>query len=263
MPDPIVTTAEETPNPEQPIKYDARQQEHINSLLAREREAAERKFNAKIEQEKSELASRIEELQKQINSPKTKDKPQGDDDPEVLKGKLIEFSTLLEKQNIESKKWQTQFEQKAKEAEQAKRENSETLKKVAITSAAQKAKFRDTNEIIKLTQDEVVWNPDLNRFVVLNEHGQPRMNEALEPLSLEGFYLEYAEKKKYLVHSDFQPGLGTTPSTGFDANFANLKLTDLFGKDSKPQQTMRLKKENITLYNKLRDQAKRQGLVPE
>lgn len=259
-PEVIITDPAVQPEGSVQVKFDEAQQVKINALMKQEREKAERRVREQAEIEKGELLNKLQELEAK-NAPKTHNK-QGDDDPEALKGKVAELAALVEAQKNETKRWTEEARKKADEAAQAKSDVQNVQKKIAMNSAAQSAKFRNLDHAVLLTQDAVKWDSEHNSWVVLGEHGQPRMNASMEPLSLEEFYQDFAAKHKYMVAGDIASGVGSTPNSGQVLDgLGTIKLENVFGSKSNSALAMQLKKQQPAVYSKMKIQAQAQGLI--
>jgi hypothetical protein len=243
------------------IVFDERQQIRVNALLKKEKEAAMRTALAQFESEKAQLLQQLEEAKRSTSAPKTRSNG-GDEDADALKGKLEELKSLLETQKGEVKRWEQEAKQKSNEALTAREEARNVAKRNAMVSAAGKAKFINPDDAVMLTDRFVKWDAESNSFIVIGDHGQARMNSAMEPMTLEEFYLDYAAKNKYMVKGDMNPGFGSTPGNGnVNDGLGQLKLEDLFGKNAKPALTQQLKKQDPAQYAALRKRAVAIGLV--
>jgi hypothetical protein len=235
----------------------------VNALLKKERETAMRTALAQFESEKAQLLQQLEEAKRSTCRTRSPEAPKsGDEDADALKGKLEELKSLLETQKGEVKRWEQEAKQKSNEALTAREEARNVAKRNAMVSAAGKAKFINPDDAVMLTDRFVKWDAESNSFIVIGDHGQARMNSAMEPMTLEEFYLDYAAKNKYMVKGDMNPGFGSTPGNGnVNDGLGQLKLEDLFGKNAKPALTQQLKKQDPAQYAALRKRAVAIGLV--
>lgn len=257
----IITDPAVTPEGNAPITFDERQQIRVNALLKTEKEKAARAAAASYESDKADYIRQIDELKKkaQPHSPAAKG---GEDDPEVLKGRLEEYKSLVEAEKNNVKRFQLEAKQKSDEALTAREEARSVQKRIAMTNAATKANFFDVEDIVELQEKKIKWDADTNSFFVIGEHGQPRLNSAMEPMSLDEFFSELATKKKNWVKGNITPGLGSTPSQGFNIDsLGTVKPESVFGPKSNAKLATELKRQDPIKYAQLRKIAVAQGLL--
>lgn len=190
--------------------------------------------------EKKEGKAAIEELERQIAEVKAANKPLAD-----------QLQTL-----------QTQMTEKDKLILKSKQEAVNIRKEVAIAKAATPVNFMSLEVAMKLTADSIKWEESKGKFVVIGENSQERLNSALEPMSLEEFYQEYAAKNPYLVRGDTKSGTGST--SGSRSNLSNdgkFEVKQIFGKESNAVFAQQLKRQNPAEYARLKEIAKSSGLI--
>lgn len=237
------------------VVFDDAQQSKVNAIVLREKANLERKLQSTFETEKADFLRQIEELKK----PKPSTGRPGEEDAEALKGKVEEFKNLLETEKSRAKRWEEEAQAKAKEALIARSEAQLVQKRIAMSSAAAAAKFRNPEHAVSLSESNVKWDADHNKFIVLGDHGQPRMNNALEEMSLEEYFKDFASKNPYMVQGSVIPGFGTTPGAG--PVDSGVKVEEVFGKGSSAVLAQQLKRSDPVRYAALRKVALAQGRI--
>ena len=226
-------------------------QQLIDAAVARTSANVRKEYDAKV----AELTTQIESLKSA--PPKPKDKPDPTD------AQLAEFKQVVEQSKQEAERWRTAAQEKERLAEQARQEAQEIRKDVAITSAASKIPFFNLDVVRTLTKDQIQWDAERNTFVVKGPNGQIRYDATLEnPLSLESFYTEFAANNKYLVRSELPSGSGSTESsrTNVSSN-GRYEVTDIFGPKSSSAKASQLMKDNPQEYRRLKEIARKEGLI--
>src|SRR5581483_11429597 len=148
-----------------------------------------------------------------------------------------------------------------KEAEQAKLELLNTRKQVTITSEAVKHNFINTEQVLKLTSDNIKWDDAQQRFIVYGEDGRERYNSQYEPMTVGEFLAEFAQNNKHLVRGDVRPGAGSSESARSGLNGQRYELKQIFGKESNSALASKLMKEDPKMYRAMKEQARAQGLI--
>lgn len=237
------------------ITFTPEQQERVNELIkdAMGRAGKEaREEAARLREEQKSVKGELEKLQEELKKAAAGGGKASDDE---LKAEVERIKNL---HTEEKTRLQSQAEAQSKEAKQYKDKFEDLRRKIAIQTAAAKHNFVDVNVVMKLTEDAVQWDSERGAFVVM-EGGVARMNSSFEPMSLEEYYAEYANKSPYLVRSDARSGNGSSESNA--SNGSKLKLTDLFGPDSSGKLANELAQSNPAEYRRLREQARQQGLI--
>lgn len=155
---------------------------------------------------------------------------------------------------------------KAKDAEieKAKAETVAVRKQNAITEAGAKYNFYDPGkQLAKLTQDQIKWSNELNRFVVVADDGTPRVSlDGSTPLTVDEFFREFATKNPHLVKGEVKPGVGSrenqlpTPAVG-----ERERISKLFGKGSDSRAANILALSNPAEFKRQRYLARSYGLI--
>jgi len=209
--------------------------------------------------EKVQLQSEITDLQTKLAKVNAKG-GKGGDEAEALRNEIAEMKRAQSTNTDETSRLKQQVEAERKSAETARNEASDVRKSVAIQRAVNAANFVNNDIVEQLTKDSVKL--ENGKFVVVNEAGQPRMNAAFEPMTLNEFYAEFAAKNPYLVRSDVKAGQGSTQSSRYDVSRdGKLEVKQVFGKDSSAKLAMELKKSNPAEYARLKQIAISGGLI--
>ena len=155
---------------------------------------------------------------------------------------------------------------KAKDAEilKAKAETIAVRKQNAITEAGAKYNFYDPgNQLAKLTGDQIKFDGERNRFVVVGDDGTPRVGlDGSTPLTVDEFFREFATKNPHLVKGEVRPGVGSSESqTWKPAPTEREKICRLFGKNSDAVACNRLALSDPAEFKRQRYLAKSYGLI--
>ena len=168
--------------------------------------------------------------------------------------------TDIERLHHEHKKAMEAAAQKQHEADELRNQLQTFRKEQAITRAAERFGFHDSAAIAELTNKFVEFDPQYNRYVVKDEHGSPRLNNRLEPMSLDDFYQDYAANHPWTVRAEVRPGIGSTPSST-TTNGEDIPLEKLFGPGSDSALANKIAQRDIKLYRRLKQDARARGLV--
>jgi ElaB/YqjD/DUF883 family membrane-anchored ribosome-binding protein len=154
---------------------------------------------------------------------------------------------------------------KAKDAEieKAKAETVAVRKENAIRQAAETYGFFNSAQVLKLTEQDIKWDGEKNRFVVLGENGSPRLGlDGSTPLSLDEFYADFSRKNTHLVKGEVKPGIGSKENQiTRPAPTEREKISRLFGKGSDAVACNRLALSDPAEFKRQRYLAKSYGLV--
>lgn len=245
-------------DPNAPVAFEPAQQQKINSLLAAERQKAEKKAADALSAAKADYDKQIADLNDKLKKlPKS-----GDPDIQSLQGKIEEMTNLLENAKRETTRFQEEAHKKANEAQQVRNQMESVQKRIALTDAAVKLNFWNTEDIVSLTEHNIEFDQNLGRYIVKGEHGQPRLNTAMDPMTLDEFYKEFAAKRPHMVKSNQIPGFGSTPNgAGVLDGYGQIKVEDIFGAKANYELSAKVFKENRNLYDKLEKQAIARNLV--
>lgn len=236
------------------VTFDTKQQEKVNQLIKDAQGRAAKDIRAKLTAAEAEVTRLKGSSATQHTDPDTGKEPDANKDNE--------FRRIAEQRARELDAAKKEVEQARREADKARKAAINTEKRFVLTSAASKQDFVDVSDVISLTSDAVVWDEDQSKFIVVNENGEPRLNSAFAPMSVDEYYADYASKKAHLVKSGARGGAGSSTSNrSSTANGKRYELDKLFGKDSDAGVVNRLWKENPAEYKRLRAQAVEAGLV--
>lgn len=220
-------------------------------------------LQTQVQELNTNLSQATEKLNKFSTSNNNNDKS-GDAKEKVaeLEAKLQEFQSVGARHKEEVTRLTTQVTEFKKRAEEANSATVTLRKSVAIQQAAAGVGFVDLDAVRTLTENSVVLDKESGQFVVLNENGQPRLNSAMERMTLKEFYSDYAAAKPYLVRSDAKTGAGSTESSRSDVS-TNGKYTveQIFGAKSDARLANDLAKSDKKEYHRLRKIAIEQGLI--
>lgn len=189
-------------------------------------------------------------------------KTEANADVAALQAQIDEMKSASRTSKDEIAQWKTEAQTKAREVETAKAESLGIRKDVAITNAASKVNFVNTEVVLKLTKDNIQFDAASGRFIVTSDSGQPRLNAAMEPMSLDEFYTEFAAKNKYLVRGDIVPGTNSSENSRSNlSKNGQYEVKDIFGPKSNSRLANDLAKADPAEYRRLKAIARTAGLV--
>ena len=186
------------------VVFSEQQQKKIQDIIDARMGKAKGKHAEELtaaEQKIAELTAALEEATKAAdpNDPEGKKKYK-----ELIDGEKAKTTKAEEKAKLN--------ETKAKAAE-ARELN--LRKETAMSRAMQKAaKFVDTADVMDLTSKHITWNEELERFVVLGPDKKIKQNSSLDPMTLEEYFTDFAQKRPYLVNGDVKAGAGSEEAGG-------------------------------------------------
>ena len=132
-------------------------------------------------------------------------------------------------------------------------------KDLLIAQEASKHGFIDVTTLQRLTRDNLKHTDQ--GFVPVDDAGNPMLNAAQDPMTVEEFFRDYGNKHAYLVRSSVKPGTGSSGSTGSALGSPRYDIYKLFGPNSDASACNRLAISDPVTYRRLREEAKRKGLV--
>jgi hypothetical protein len=259
-------TAEQQAQEQAKVTFTPEQQAKVQEIIDTRMGAAgrEAREQARVEKERADrLEQELQTLkaQKPSTTGTTPPAKAGDGEIDSLRNKIVEMESVGKNTQAEKERLEKMVADSRKEAAEAKQEALNVRRDNAIQSAAAAANFYDLDAVKVLTKDSVKWDDQRNRWVVLGDNGQERMNAAYEPMSLGEFYTEYAAKKPYLVRGDVVGGTGATQSQRALSNNGKYTADQIFGKNSDPQLANQLMKENPAEYKRLKGFARENKLI--
>lgn len=248
------------------VTFDERQQARVDELIREAQGRASRELREQLTQTNDrmkQMEAELVEAKKQASNGRTAaDRQEGADDVERLRAEINEMKTVRKNFETEVERFKQQLGAKDKEVSEARTALLNERRNTAITNAASKLNFVNVGVVAKLTQDQVQWDENRNRFIVLNDQGTERMNAAYEPMSLDEFYAEYASKNPYLVRGDVKSGSGSSESRSALSRDGKYAVEQIFGPKSDSRLANRLAMENYPEYARLKAVAKENGLLP-
>lgn len=241
------------------VSFDEAQQIRVNELIkeAQGRAAKElREEAATAKREATELKARLEALEAEKAT-------QGDKSKKELDAELrAEMDRVKQVHKDEIASARKLAEAKEREAQQAAEALTSMKKQIAIQAAASKINFVDVSMVTTLTKDQVKFDPEVGRFIVLNDNGSIRMNASFEPVTLEEFYSDFAASRPYLVRGDMKSGTGSgESSTGSKRYGNNYTAEEIFGPKSNSKEANDLAMKYPKEYQRLKAEAREKGLV--
>lgn len=146
-------------------------------------------------------------------------------------------------------------------AEKAKADTLKERKLNVIANAASKEDFVNIKVVRALTEGNLQWNETDGKWTVLSDEGQPRMNSAYDPMTIDEFYADFAAKNPYLVKGSVKPGTGSSESTRSTLASGRYTVEQIFGKGSNAKLANELAIKNNAEYKRLRAEAIQKGIV--
>lgn len=259
--------AGETIPSQEKVTFTPEQQERVNELI---RDAMGR-AGRDARQEAEQVKARLQEIEGQFTTLRTEyeaiktAKPaktkEGEDEVAVLRAQIDEIKTAGASREQELNTLREQLKAREKAASEARNEAVQVRKSVAIRDAANKVGFFDLEEVAQLTDKYIRFDEATGRFKVINDDGVDRHNAAFEPMSLEEFYQEYASKKPHLVRTDLRGGVGSTESQRAISSDGKYAIEQLFGPKADAAKANKLALENKQEYRRLKELARKAGLI--
>jgi hypothetical protein len=215
-------------------------------------------FKAQLHNVQAELDTAKEALKHASKA----EKKEAKGDVEALQSTIDEMKRAQQLHVDETRKLQGLVTSKDEEVKTARSEAINIRKEIAIANAASKINFVNNEVISKLTKDNISWDADKNKFVVIGVDGSPRLNGSFDPMSLDEFYTEYASQNPYLVRGDVKGGSGSKESSHSGVmGSGKFEVKQIFGKESNSRLAMQLMKENPTEYHRMKALAISSGLL--
>ncbi len=151
---------------------------------------------------------------------------------------------------------------KDKEAQAARNETIAVRKQNIIQDAAAKLGFFNPSQVAQLTDKDVQWDAGKQKFIVLGEDGTERLGIDGNPLTVDGYYKEFASKNTHLVRGDVKPGVGSSENKiPYSTLGEKEKLAKLFGRGSDGKAANDLALSDPNEYKRQRHVARRLGLI--
>lgn len=182
-------------------------------------------------------------------------------DVEALQNQLLEYKNAQATNQAELERIRKQIADKDAEIGRVKNDAVEIKKQVAMQIAAGKANFIEVGQATELTSKFVKFDETRNQFVVHSENGAERLNSSYEPMTLEEFYKEFADKNPHLVRGDAKGGAGSTQAQRPGSVAGKYEMSQIFGPKSNGALANKLAKENLPEYRRLKAQAIEAGIL--
>jgi hypothetical protein len=245
------------------VTFDERQQARLDELIKEAQGRASRDVRSELDSTKkqlSELLSQNEALKAETSKAKTS--TSGATQTDEVKSLLEEARRASNEAKAEANRLKELAVAKEKEAADARSETLNIRKQIAIQNAATKNRFINLDDVVKLTQENIKWDDSRTRFTVFGDNGTERFNSAIEPMSLDEFYAEYASKHPYLVHGDAKTGAGSSESqrAGLSRS-GKYTVEQIFGKTSDGSLANALKRTDPVEYARLKIVARENKLI--
>lgn len=253
------------------VQFTPEQQEKINAIVEKAMGRAGNDARAEAAQLKVEAAAQKQQLaamQVELDAAKEaaknafgkSGKEHANADVAALQSQFDDLKKIQQQTAEENRLSKQQAQAKDKEVAEAREETIKVRKQNAIQSAAAKHNFVDPEMLTKLVGDSIKWEGD--KFVVLSEGGTVRLNAALDPMTMDEFFSDYASKKPYLVKGDVKSGAGSKVSASYQVTGDQfVKASDIFGKGSNSKLANEIGLKNPALYKSMKEQAKTAGLI--
>jgi hypothetical protein len=123
-----------------------------------------------------------------------------------------QYKALIDAEKAKAERFRIQAETAEKKAKDSEGDVLKVRKEVAIAKAAQKQNFFELDVVMKMTQDNIVWDEDSKGFVIM-ENGVIKENSSLKPMTLDEYFGSFAAQRPYLVNGNVKGGAGSTEST--------------------------------------------------
>jgi hypothetical protein len=186
------------------VVFDDEQQAKIQELIDRNHNKLSSKHTEVLSEKEKEIADLKAQLEEATKAA----------DPNDPEGKK-KYKELIDAEKAKTSKADEKAKLNETKAKAAEARELNLRRETAMARAMQKAaKFVDTADVMDLTNKYVTWNDELERFVVLGPDKKIKQNSALDPMTLEEFYTEFAQKRPYLVNGDVVAGAGSEEAGG-------------------------------------------------
>lgn len=234
-------------------KIAERLQRHQKELQTKNKELEE-KLLATLEQ--------LDEAKKTVQSaPKnSQEAKNAADEVIILKNEIEELRKANKTVQNERDEMKRQADKAAQEVVFKEQEMIRIRKRNVMTEAISKYKFINPKDVLRLTEDFVKYDKDLDDFIVVNENGTPRINSTTDPMSLSELYLEFGTLNKHHVQADAVAGFGSSESRS-KLNTKGWALEDVFGKNSDINKANELFNKDRAKYEAMRKEAKEKKLI--
>lgn len=254
-----------TANEEQ-VVFDDKQQAKVNELIQKAMGKAAKETKQELERTRTELTTLQSELttaKEALSKAKTPaERKEAKDDISALNAQLEETKNVVATMKSEAERWQREALAKADEVTKARQETLNFRKASTLQAAISKVPFVNGEVVAKLVAENIAIDPENpNKLIVVREDGSPRLNAALENMSVDEFINDFAAKNKYLVRGDIVPGTGSSESNRHIAKGGKHEVKDIFGPKSNAKVANELAKADPAEYRRLKAVAREAGLI--
>jgi len=241
------------------------QQKLFDEKLAERLKRHQKELQAKNKQLEDELAAaqeQLEEAKKTVEAAprNSQESKNALDEVVVLRNEIEELKKANKVVQADRDAIKKEAE-KAQQAVVAKEQEMVTVRKRNVmTEAISKYKFINPKQVLRLTEDFVKYDKDLDDFIVVNEAGGARVNSTTDPMSLSELYLEFGTLNPQHVQADAVAGFGSSESRS-KLNTKGWALEDVFGKNSDINKANELFSKDKAKYDAMRKEAKEKKLI--
>jgi len=245
------------------IEFTPEQQEYINNTLIKDamgRAGKEARTKAaELETKLTEAQDAITSLTKELDALRKKGQGSSEaaDDVKALRA---EFEQIAAGLKAEAETLRREAQAKASDAEKARKELMGERKRHQIMSAASKVGFHNLDAVIKLTEDSIEWDEEKRKYIVRGDNGEIRHNSAMQYMSLDEFYTDYAAKNPWLATGQMKGGAGSEQSTQ-SGRGQKYSVEEIFGPKSSALKATKLKRENPQEYARLKKIAQEANII--
>lgn len=252
----MAVDANGNPIEDKKVEFSAEQQAKVNDLLkdAMGRAGKEARDKAvTLEADVTSAKAQLAQAQADLAAARTAgDKKEAKGEVAQLQAAIDEMKRAQQGHLDEKNTLTKRLQDKDAEVTQARQEALNVRKTVAISKAASQINFVNNEVVAKLTESNIQWDADKNRFVVLADNGTQRVNSSYEPMTLEEYYTEFASQNPYLVRGDVKGGTGSSGSRNDVTRNGKYEVTQIFGSKSNSKLATQLMKENPNEYHRLK-----------
>lgn len=210
----------------------------------------------------ADLAQKLADAEAALVKAKPNQRAAGEKDVAALEAEIAEMKAARQGSVAEADSLRRKVTDAESRAEKSKQEVIAERKNALINGYALKEGFVDLAAVAALSKGNLVWDEANNKFNVLNDEGQPRMNAAFDPMTVDEYFADFAAKRPYLVKGQVRSGTGAEPAGGHGAG-SNQRHTveQIFGKGSSSKLANDLALKNPKEYARLRAEAVAKGIL--
>lgn len=247
------------------VTFTPEQQARIDEIVRESMGRAGREARAQAETVGTELTAvraQLQEAQTRLSAAPTaaaREAAQGD--VANLQAEMSEIKRIAALDRAEVERFKKLSADKDAEISTVRKMELNTRKQVAINMATSKLGFVDSGLVAKVTDDQIQWDEDKKKFVVV-ENGATKMNNSYADMTLDEFYKEFATNNPFLVRGTVVGGVGSTEASRSGLSMVGkYTVEQIFGPKSNGGLANSLSLKDPKEYNRLREVAVEQGLV--